>query len=123
MINQDLLNFMRESRRRGFSDDKISEALLSKGWLAKEVTKGLHALNKDNPSKNSLTIWLDTEVMLKLQKRAKKNLMTLPEQIEDILRRSVINATGISKEREKLDDMLVGLFSRKKKSKFNIEDS
>ncbi len=115
MVNSDLLNFMRESRRRGFSDDKISEALLSKGWPVKEVTKGIHTLNRDNPTKNSLTIWLDTEVMGKLQKRAKKNLMTLPEQIEDILRRSVINATGISKEKEKLDDLLIGLFSRKKK--------
>ncbi len=115
MANLNLLNFMRESRRRGFSDDKIREVLLSNAWPINEINKGFHFLNRENPSKNSLTIWLDSEIMLKLQKRAKKNLMTLPEQIEDILRRSVINATGISKEKEKLDDLLIGLFSRKKR--------
>lgn len=118
MVNSNLLDFMRESRRRGFSDDKVREALLSNGWPINEINKGFHALNMENPTKNSLTIWLDTEVMLKLQKRAKKNLLTLPEQIEDILRRSVINATGISKEKEKLDDLLVGLFSRKNRKKY-----
>jgi hypothetical protein len=115
MANKDLLRFMRESRRRGFSDDKVREALLSNGWPLHEISKGFHTLSMENPTKNSLTIWLDTEVMLKLNKRAKKNLMTLPEQIEDILRRSVINTTGVSSQKEKLDDMLVGLFSRKKR--------
>ena len=117
MINVDLLRFMRESRRRGFSDSKIREALLSNGWSASEVDSGLNTLNKENSSKNSITIWLDSEVMSKIQKRAKKNLMTLPEQIEDILRRSAINAAGTASQKEKLDDMLVGLFSRKTRKK------
>lgn len=115
MTNSDLLSFVRESRRRGFSDTKIREALLSNGWPVVEVEKAFSLLRKENPSKNSLTIWLDSEVISKLEKRAHKNFMTLPEQVEDILRRSVINATGVSKEKEKLDDVLVGLFSRKKK--------
>ncbi len=115
MTNSDLLKFMRESRRRGFSDDKIRESLLSNGWPIIEIEKSFSVLRKENHSKNSLTIWLDSEVISKLEKRAKRNLMTLPEQIEDILRRSVINAKGISKQKEKLDDMLVGLFSRRKK--------
>ena len=39
-------------------------------------------------------------------------MLNLNEQVEDILRRSVINAKP-TQAKEKLDDMLVGLFSRK----------
>ncbi len=63
---------------------------------------------------NSLTIFLDDELKSALEKRAKKNLFTLPEQIEDILRRSTLNLKnkkGVPSE--KLDDNLVGLFSRR----------
>jgi predicted ribosome quality control (RQC) complex YloA/Tae2 family protein len=63
---------------------------------------------------NSLTIFLDDELKSALEKRAKKNLFTLPEQIEDILRRSTLNLKNKkSVPSEKLDDNLVGLFSRR----------
>ncbi|MEK6847371.1 MAG: hypothetical protein AABY16_04360 [Nanoarchaeota archaeon] len=110
-----LVNFVREARRRGFGDDKIKGALLSNSWHVRDINNAFHEIKSEVKSKNSITIWLDTEVLDKLQKRAKKNMFTLPEQIEDILRRSVINAKSSSSPKEKLDDMLVGLFSRKRR--------
>jgi Txe/YoeB family toxin of Txe-Axe toxin-antitoxin module len=54
--------------------------------------------------------------MLKIiDKRAKKNMLTISEQIDDILRRSCINAKTTTSKPEKLDDTLISLFSRKKK--------
>ena len=115
MVNNDLLKFIREARRRGFSDGKIKEVLLSNGWPASELTVAFDAIKSEHHTKHSVSIWLADEILRKLEKRAKKNLMTLPEQIEDILRRSVINAKGITSSKEKLDDILVGLFSRKRR--------
>jgi len=65
-----------------------------------------------------ITISLDDEELKILNKRAKKNLLTLKEQVEDIIRRSCISAkdTGTSYE-PKIDDKLVEIFSRHKKSK------
>ena len=114
MVNTDLLRFIREARRRGFNDAKIREALLSNGWPDNELTVAFNSLKSEYHSKHSVTIWLDDEVLRLLEKRAHKNMLTLPEQIEDILRRSVINSKG-NTTKEKLDDMLVGLFSRKRK--------
>ena len=115
MADLKLVNFVREARRRGFDDRRIQEALLGNGWQIKDINSAFDSLKSEIKSKNSLTIWLDSDVLKKLEKRAKKNMFTLPEQVEDILRRSVINASGISKQKEKLDDMLVGLFSRRRK--------
>ncbi|MEK6824712.1 MAG: hypothetical protein AABY02_02550, partial [Nanoarchaeota archaeon] len=56
---------------------------------------------------------VDDAVLKKLEKRAKGNLFTLEEQIADILRRSVVNTRVGLRTPEKLDDMLVTLFSRK----------
>ena len=112
MVNNDLLRFIREARRRGFSDEKIKEALLGNGWSQSELAIAFGAIKSEYHTKHSVSIWLDDEVLGKLEKRARKNLMTLPEQIEDILRRSVVN-TKKTIAQEKLDDMLVGLFSRK----------
>ncbi len=63
---------------------------------------------------SSIMIFLDEELRDALEKRAKKNMFTLSEQIEDILRRSTLNQKlKRSPPEEKLDDKLVGLFSRK----------
>lgn len=60
-----------------------------------------------------LTISLDDDEVKALSKRAKKNLLTLREQVEDIVRRSCVNSLGKkSNSVEKLDDALVGIFSR-----------
>ena len=111
MANPDLIRFILEARRRGFTDIKITESLLSNGWPMHEIHAGYEAL-REHHFKKSITIWLDKEVINLLEKRARRNLLTLPEQVEDIVRRSIANQKP-THNKEKLDDMLVGLFSRK----------
>jgi len=112
MANPDLVRFILEARKRNFDDKKIKEALLSNKWPLSEINSGFEAVREKTHFKNSLTIWLDKEIIRILEKRAKRNMLTLPEQVEDIIRRSVANQKPTQKK-EKLDDMLVGLFSRK----------
>jgi len=114
MANTDLIRFILEAQKRGFSDSKIKEALLSNKWPTIEISSAFQSLRKSHHFKESLNIWLDSEVIKKLEKRAKRNMLNLNEQVEDILRRSVINQKSTQKS-EKLDDMLIGLFSRKSK--------
>jgi len=63
-----------------------------------------------------LTISLDEDEVKILQKRAKKNLFDLKEQVEDIVRRSCIHSRK-GKTRFKVDDKLVGIFSREKRGR------
>lgn len=65
----------------------------------------------------SLTITIDDKVHKVISKRAKKNMMTVREQVEDIVRRSAVNAGSGSSGDGKLDDTLVGVFSRKGRKK------
>lgn len=113
MVDKALIEFIKEARRRGFDDYQIREPLLRKGWPSAKVEEAFALLKpKEAECKSRVTIYLDVEVLKKLEKRAKRNLFTLPEQIEDILRRSSIGKTTVKEE--KLDDKLVGLFSRKR---------
>jgi len=65
-----------------------------------------------------ITISIDKEVEKILEKRAKKNLLTLREQIEDILRKSAVRTkSGTTRSDPKVDDRLVSIFSRVKKEK------
>ncbi len=116
MTNKGLVNFIKEARKRGFDDYQIKKPLLETGWPIKKKKKAFASLSpKTNLKyKNKITIYLDNEVLNILEKRAKKNLMTLGEMIEDILRRSAINTKIIKRSEEKLDDMLITLFSRRK---------
>lgn len=114
MANPDLVHFILEAKRRNISDNQIKEALLSNGWPTHEINLGFEAIREKQHYKESITIWLDHEVIQILEKRSKKNMLNLHEQIEDIVRRSVANQKP-SKAKEKLDDMLIGLFSRKTK--------
>ncbi len=116
MANPDLVRFILEAQKRGFSDTKIKEALLSNHWPENEINEGFEAVREKTHYKKSMTIWLDKDIIKILEKRAKKNMLNLPEQVEDIIRRSVANQKPTQKK-EKLDDMLVGLFSRKSKKK------
>lgn len=63
-----------------------------------------------------LTIDLDEREVKILKKRANKNLLSLREMVEDIIRRSCINA-GISTSNRKTDDELVNIFSREDRKK------
>lgn len=114
MANPDLVRFILEARKRNFNDIKIKETLLSNNWPKNEINAGFEAVKEKIHSKESITIWFDREVMKLLEKRAKRNMLTLPEQIEDIVRRSIANQKP-NQKKEKLDDMLVGLFSRRYK--------
>ena len=60
-----------------------------------------------------ITIEFDDKVIRKLKKRAEKNLLSIREQIEDIVRRSTVNF-GSAIRRIKIDDRLVGIFSRQR---------
>ncbi len=68
-------------------------------------------------TKRSLTIELEADLFKVLEKRAKKNFMTPREMLEDIVRRSMISYKGGSAEEQKIDDALVGVFSRVKRKK------
>ncbi len=68
-----------------------------------------------------ITISLDDDEIKLLNKRAKKNLLTLKEQVQDIIRRSCISAKETPSGYEpKIDDKLVEIFSRHKKGKRKI---
>lgn len=114
MIHKELVAFIKEARKRGYDDYQIKEPLLQKGWPAHEVEEAFASLKPHPKFKNKVCIYLDSDVLQLLDKRAKRNMFTLTEQIEDILRRSVLNSKKINRDTEKLDDLLVGLFSRRR---------
>ncbi|MDP1695904.1 MAG: hypothetical protein Q8L29_03255, partial [archaeon] len=111
--------FIREARKRGFDDYEIREPLLRNDWPVLEIESAFDALKPKKrihyTFKNRVELYFDNNLLKLLEKRAKKNLLTLPEQIEDIIRRSCINAkTRKILPETKLDDLLVGVFSRRK---------
>ena len=117
MPDKTLTDFITEARKRGFSDKIIKEALLNKGWAIGKVDKAFESLMPKFKSKNQVCIFLSDDLLSILEKRGKKNMLTISEQIEDILRRSTLSqkkraSTAIPNE--KLDDALIGLFSRKR---------
>ncbi|NCN51973.1 hypothetical protein GW931_03100 [archaeon] len=67
---------------------------------------------------SQITISIDEEVKKVLSKRAEKNFLTLKEQIEDILRKSAVRTKNAkSQNLPKLDDNLIGIFSRDKRGR------
>ena len=65
-----------------------------------------------------LTIHIDEDVKKIISKRAKDNLLTLREQIEDILRKSAVRTKKFNKYKYiKIDDKLVSVFSREKRGR------
>jgi chorismate mutase len=119
--NPDLIKFIREARRRGFDDYSIRTPLLKHGWALSEVEAAFNALKRKAREhyhfKNKVTIYLDNELLKMIEKRAKKNMLTLPEQIEDVLRRSCLSLKAKKFPAEKIDDLLVAIFSRQKRGK------
>jgi len=61
-----------------------------------------------------LTISLDEDEVKILKKRAKKNLLTIREQVEDIIRRSCVMSKSRGYRQIKVDDKLVAVFSRQR---------
>jgi hypothetical protein len=112
-MNKQLLDFVKEARKRGYSDLQIRKVIEEKGWPSGETDKVFEHLNPKFKLKNQICIFLSSELIRKIEKRAKENMFTTSEQIEDILRRSCLTKKTIKEE--KLDDTLVALFSRKKR--------
>jgi len=115
--NKKLLGFIKEARKRGFDDFQIREPLLKKGWPLEEIEKAFYTLKPKYKLKNKVSIYLDSEVLKMIDKRAKKNMLTLSEQIEDILRRSCVNMKKGASNPAKCDDGLVSIFSREKRGR------
>lgn len=113
MANKHLIDFIRESRMRGFDDYEIRRPLLEAGWPHDEVELAFISLKPKLTHKHRICTYVDADVLEALEKRAKKNKFTLDEQISDILRRSVVNSAPAGFKPEKLDDSLVGVFSRR----------
>jgi hypothetical protein len=115
MVNKKLVDFIKDSRRKGYGDGDIRRALIENRWPVTEVENAFNFLVPKYVNKNQVTLFLSDELMSILEKRAKKNMFTVSEQIEDILRRSTINQSNKKSPYDsKLDDTLIGLFSRKK---------
>ena len=65
-----------------------------------------------------ITINIDEDVRKIISKRAKKNMFSLKEQIEDILRKSAVRTKNSSKYKQiKVDDKLVAVFSRERRGR------
>jgi len=63
-----------------------------------------------------ITITIDDEARKILKTRAKRNIFTLREQIEDIIRKSAIRYKNSGNFRRfRLDDKLIEIFSRDKR--------
>ncbi len=65
----------------------------------------------------TVTVNIDDDVKAVLEKRAKKNMLTLKEQAEEILRESAVRTKAGVAEGMDSDDKLIEIFSRKKKRK------
>ena len=115
MVNKALVNFVKEARKRGFDDFQIREPLIKEGWANDKIEEAFAYLKPRYKFKNKVSLFLDSELLKRLQKRADKNLFTLPEQIEDILRRSALNLRKKTAKEEKVDDKFITYFSRKRR--------
>ena len=117
---KNLQNFVIEARKQGFADDQIKKPLLENGWPLEEIDKAIASVKITSSSgpqykiKNRMEIYLTEEVLKALEKRAEKNMFNLNEQIEDILRRSCLHEKQIKAQEDKVDDLFLKLFSRKR---------
>ncbi len=115
MVNRALVRFIKEGRKRGFDDYQLREPLLKEGWGVHEVEEAFASFKQPLKFKNKICVWLDNDILKIIEKRADRNLMTVGEQVEDIVRRSAANIKHSSKP-EKLDDMFITFFSRKRRN-------
>lgn len=65
-----------------------------------------------------ILLTLDDEEEKVLKKRAKKNMMSLKDQVADIIRRSCVSSKRRSSQpKDKVDDKLVKIFSRTRRGR------
>lgn len=117
MANKRLVEYIREMKKRGYDDFQLREPLLKGGWPPSEVEEAFTFLKPKTEAKykKEITIYLDSELLKRIEKRADKNMFSVPEQIEDILRRSTINMRKKTPQEEKIDDKFIMFFSRKRR--------
>lgn len=66
----------------------------------------------------SVSLKIDSVLYNELEKRAKKEFLEVDELIEDIIRRSMLTyKKGALMGNEKVDDKLIGIFSRSKRGR------
>ena len=65
----------------------------------------------------TISVFIDDEEKKILESRAKKNLMTLKEQAEDIIRRSCVRTKSKSVPYDPCDDKLVKIFSKSRRGR------
>ena len=70
--------------------------------------------------KKTIPIELDLEILKIVEKRSKENFMTVQELMEDIIRRSMISYKKGNRP-IKVDDNLVGIFSREKRGRKKVK--
>lgn len=116
MVDAKLQIFIQEAFKRGFSERTIRRALIAEGWSLDEVNHAFETYG-EKQKRNQVCVYLDDQVLGVIEKRATRNMMSVAEQVEDIVRRSAVNAKGASPKPEKLDDLLVALFSRRTKKR------
>lgn len=116
MGDAQLRAFIKEAKKHGYDNHEIKKALREEGWSDDEIEQGFeHTAEKR--AKNQITIYLDNAVLAAIEKRAKRNMLSTSAQIEDIVRRSAVNAKDTPVKPEKLDDLLVAIFSRRTKKR------
>ena len=136
--NPKLIEFIQKARAMGYEDYNIRIPLLEKGWPLDEVQRAFMIIKEGEEKnkkkkeklagkvvyryKNSLMIHLDSEVFKIVERRAKKNMLTAPEQVEDIIRRSCVNVKKNSATQDNVDDLLLKLFSRKKNNTIKVKN-
>lgn len=112
-INKDLIKFVKEAKKRGFSEDEIRKPLMERGWPVDTVNEAIEYV-KDNTQTHSIEISIEPLLYKEIKKRANKNLLSTHDQIVDIIRRSCVSAKRRVPKEKKLDDLLVSIFSRRK---------
>lgn len=115
-----LLKYIKRARKAGYDDSQIKEILLKNEWAPWIIDQAIELVKisrasgpKYTSEKNPVTVYLDVDVLKAIEKRAKKNMFTVQDQVEDILRRSCVRGTKIKQDSDKLDDMFIKLFSRR----------
>jgi hypothetical protein len=124
-MNNELITFIIKARRIGYKDPQITSMLLDYNWPISVIKEGFLDIKKQTKNKVKINVgnkvktfvYLDKKLVSSLEKRAEKNLFTLQEQIEDILRRSVIGQKKGKDFSDNIDDKFIGIFSRKKTKK------
>ena len=65
----------------------------------------------------NIKISIDEDAVNVLEKRAKKNFLTLKEQIEEIIRKSAIRSKNLSGSSINIDDRLDSIFSKSRRGR------